>query len=414
MTSAAAHPSLMQGGGATFWRCAGAKDNGFRGDGGLLRRGGLDKRRETLDFQSWAFSLMTNRTSAAAVLARPAPALDEIFAKAKQVEKWLLDPAIQVADGPCVGGIAGWIGADGSPSFAYGEITGYWLSWVSGVAGERDRIAARARAAVDFLAAVWSQERPPQTRFYLAAAAPDWRNRAVFSFDMAMILRGLAHAAELVGHAPCAAAAERVVPWLSRCIGPDGTLSTHLVLDAGGPLPRRWSTEAGPFQAKTAAAVLQAPAAWLPGELARAARHTLAKWRGRAREHADMHPRLYALEGEILAGGAADASLAGTAVPASGWLPENAALPAAPVRADVLAQAIRILVLAEGDSALAPWAPAMALTGALLDHITEEGAVLFRETAGPRNVWCALFAAQALAWLAACAEGRRVERHRLV
>jgi hypothetical protein len=31
---------------------------------------------------------MTNRTSAAAVLARPAPEPDEIFAKAKLVEKW--------------------------------------------------------------------------------------------------------------------------------------------------------------------------------------------------------------------------------------------------------------------------------------------------------------------------------------
>ena len=360
---------------------------------------------------------MTNRTSAAALLARPAPAPDEIFAKARLVENWLLNPAIQVASGPCAGGIAGWVEADGSPSFAYGEITGYWLSWISGIAAGRDSVAARARAAVDFLAAAWSRRAPSQTRFYLAATAPDWRNRAVFSFDMAMMLRGLAHAAELIGNEPCAAAAARIIPWLSRCIGPDGTLSTHLIVDAGGPLPRRWSTECGPFQAKTAAAVLQAPTAWLSAELVNAARQTLARWRGCACEHADMHPRLYALEGEILAGGAADASLAGTVVPPDGWLPEHAAQVYGKlneVRADVLAQAVRILVLAEGDGALEPWGPAMALSGALLDHVTEEGAVLFREAAGPRNVWCALFAAQALAWLAACAEGRAIEHHRLV
>jgi hypothetical protein len=362
---------------------------------------------------------MTNRTSAAAILARLAPAPDEIFAKARRVENWLLNPAIQVASGPYAGGIAGWLEADGSPSFVYGEITGYWLTWVSSIGtarigGERDKVAARVRAAVAFLAATWSRRAPPQTRFYLAAAAPDWRNRAVFSFDMAMILRGLAHAAELIGSAPCAAVAERIVPWLSRCIAPDGALTTHVILDAGGPLPRRWSTEAGPFQAKAAAAILQAPAAWLPAELARAARHSLAKWQGRAGEHADMHPRLYALEGEILAGGNADPDLAGTVVPADGWLPEHAAFPAAPVRADVLAQAIRVLVLAEGSAAFDPRAPAMALLGALLDHVTKEGAVLFRAKDGPRNVWCALFAAQALAWLVACAEGRRIAHDRLV
>jgi hypothetical protein len=357
---------------------------------------------------------MTNRTSAAAVLARPAPAPDEISAKAKQVEGWLLNPAIQVARGPYAGAIAGWVEADGSPSFAYGEITGYWLTWLSGIAGEHAALAPRAAAAVAFLAAAWSRAEPPQTRFYLAAAAPDWRNRAVFSFDMAMILRGLAHAAALIGEGPCAAVAERIVPWLARCIGPDGTLATHRIVDAGGPLPRRWSTEPGPFQAKTAAALLQAPAAWLPADLAAAARHTLAKWQGRACEHTDMHPRLYTLEGEILAGGAADASLAGTAVPEDGWLPENAAHPAAPARADVLAQAIRVLTVAQGDAALDPWGPAMALLGALLDHVTSEGAVLFRAEAGPRNVWCALFAAQALAWLDACAAGRRIAPDRLV
>jgi hypothetical protein len=104
-------------------------------------------------------------------------------------------------------------------------------------------------------------------------------------------------------------------------------------------------------------------------------------------------------------------------VPPDGWLPEHAAqVYGKPneVRADVLAQAIRILVLAEGDDALDPRGPAMALAGALLDHVTEEGAVLFRQAAGPRNVWCALFAAQALAWLVACAEGRAIKRHRLV
>ncbi|MGH7111739.1 MAG: hypothetical protein ACREFK_15080, partial [Stellaceae bacterium] len=100
---------------------------------------------------------MTNRTSAAALLARPAPAPAEISARARRIEEWLLSPAIQVQSGPHTGAIAGWLESDGRPSFAYGEITGYWLSWISGLAGERPQLASRVRAAVDFLARAWSQ-----------------------------------------------------------------------------------------------------------------------------------------------------------------------------------------------------------------------------------------------------------------
>jgi hypothetical protein len=338
----------------------------------------------------------------------------EISDAAGRIEEWLLTAPIQSTAAPYAGGVAGWLEADGATSFTYGEITGYWLTWLSGLRRDPADIALRAAAAVGFLEATWSGAEPPPTRLYQHPAAPDWRNRAVFCFDMAMIVRGLAHAAPAVGAERCAAVAKRVLPWLTRCISEDGTLLTHVALTGGGPLPWRWSTMPGPFQMKAAAALLQAPAAWLPPPLAEAACRTIARWQGRAAEHADLHPRLYALEGGVLAGGSAAADLAGIVIPADGRITENAADPTALVRADVLAQAIRILVLVEGEAAAGAQARAALLADALLCHVNTEGAVLFRRGTGPRNVWCAMFAAQALSWLAAGTRGEAIDRTSLV
>lgn len=357
---------------------------------------------------------MLEGISAAAPKLQPIATPAEISATALQIKEWLLTAPIQSTAGPCAGGVTGWLEADGTASYAYGEITGYWLTWLSGIPQDSSRVASRAAAAVGFIEASWGGSAPPPTRIYLRAAAPDWRNRAIFSFDMAMMVRGLAHTRELVGPERCAAAAARILPWLARCIGEDGTLMTHLPLAGGGPLPCRWSTQAGPFQAKAAAALLQAPTVWLPPELREAARRTIEKWSGRAAEHADLHPRLYALEGAILAGGAPAADLAGTRLPADGRLAEHASDPTALVRADVLAQAIRILALVEGEAAATARARAGVLADALLDHVGIDGAVLFRRGTGPRNVWCALFAAQALAWLAAHATSEAIDPGSLV
>ena len=353
-----------------------------------------------------------NRSSAAANLPRAPSSIDEARAALHRIEGWLSGGAVQVPAGPAAGGIAGWLDGRGDPVFAYGEITGYWLSWAAGLRGNRGAIAERIAAAVAFLDREWRRERPQNRR--MLRAGSDWRNRALFSFDMAMMLRGLACAAEIVDSRACAAAAEQVLPWLLCCIRPDGTLATHILFDGEDPLPDRWSTRPGPFQTKTAAGLLGLPGAWLPAELARAAERTLAKWRGRAAEHLDLHPRLYALEGEILRGARVGPSLAGTALPSDGRLAANAAVAGGPVRSDVLAQAARLLIAAAGGDPGDRDSRIMALVGALLDHVTPEGAVLFELPAGPRNVWCAIFAAQALSWLAERAAGAAVVARRLV
>jgi hypothetical protein len=358
---------------------------------------------------------MTNGTSAVAVRSSTVLTTAEISATAQQITEWLLTAPIQQACRPYAGrGVAGWLEADGAPSFAYGEITGYWLTWLSGIRGDQPRAASCAAAAVAFLGSIWSGAEPPPTRLYAAPAPADWRNRAVFTFDMAMILRGLAHATEIVGGETCEAAARRVAPWVERCIADDGSLHPYLPWGGGSPLPLRWSTQPGPFQAKAAAALLRVPPAWLPQRLRDAARATLAKWEGQAARHTELHPRFYAIEGSILSGGHADPELAGTAIPPDGRLAEDQADPDGLVRADVLAQGIRILTLVEGEAAAAARQRAMVLAGALIHHVAPDGGILFRRGSGPRNVWCSMFAAQALSWLAAGSAGQAIERDKLV
>ena len=356
--------------------------------------------------------MMDGVAAAAETSSRTAGAA-EIAEAASRIEEWLLTAPIQSTAPPFPGGVTAWLEADDTIGFTYGEITGYWLTWLSGLGTARERVD-RTAAAVAFLDATWSGAEPPATRLYVHPGAPDWRNRAVFSFDMAMIVRGLAHAVPAVGLECCTAVARHVMPWLTRCIGADGTLLTHVAVAGGGPLPWRWSTTPGPFQTKAAAALLQAAPGWLPPALAEAAHRTIAKWQGQAAVHADLHPRLYALEGRILSGGAPIADLAGIVVPADGRVTENADDPTALVRADVLAQAIRILALVDGAGEADARARAVRLAEALLHHINAEGAVLFRRGTGPRNVWCAMFAAQAFAWLTAAARGETIERTRLV
>ena len=129
------------------------------------------------------------------------PASSEAVDEAtRRVERWLLTSSIQISDGPQRGGIAGWLDAHGEPEFVYLEITGYYLTsmaWlIAGGArgGESGELAReRGQRAAEWLAGSVSAGRLPPTRLYLARApVRDWRNDAVFSFDLAMAARGLA------------------------------------------------------------------------------------------------------------------------------------------------------------------------------------------------------------------------------
>jgi hypothetical protein len=304
-----------------------------------------------------------------------------------RVAHWLKAAPIQHTQGAGHGGIAGHLDAAGRPGFIYGEVIGYWLRWASLYAPN----PALMTAAVGYIARQWSGTSPAPTR---AGASEDWRNGAVFSFDLAMILRGVADAAPVVGEVCCAKVAARLVPWLERMIGPDGTLLSHLALGTA-ELPDRWSTRCGPYQAKTASAILQVPDHWLSSALAASARRTLATWKGKSAAHRELHARFYAIEGMM--NGADSFEPAGilASMRGEGRFPEEIGNPNSELRADIQAQALRLLCLMPD----VPKSVLDKVSAGLCRHIRGDGSVSFRVGEPDANVWCAQFTHQALDWL---------------
>jgi hypothetical protein len=335
---------------------------------------------------------------------------------AERIEAWLLGDGPQVAAGRHAGAIAGWLNDDGTPAFLYPEITGYFLTWLSFVAAvrpERRREAAeRAACAVAWLAHLHENGDPPATRL---AGHRDWRSTTVFSFDVAMVLRGLGCALALVG-APAEALLRRLAARFPGWFGGAGVLQAHLALGAGVTLPDRWATRPGIHHVKGACALLLLPPEVLAPATRELAERTVEHWRSAAVDPGagdpELHPALYCLEGLfLLALTRDDAALARAAARgyaaliqraqrADGSLPAALDRPAAPARSDVLAQALRLGLLLRARGLLGGPRPAQrlaALSDALRGFVTARGSVLFSPNP-PRhhNVWAAMFAHQAL------------------
>jgi hypothetical protein len=67
--------------------------------------------------------------------------------KTASISQWLRTSDIVFRAGPHKGAVAGWLSEDGDPSFAYPEITGYYLSWLASsahVEGPSDVLSAPA------------------------------------------------------------------------------------------------------------------------------------------------------------------------------------------------------------------------------------------------------------------------------
>lgn len=319
-------------------------------------------------------------------------ALDKAMAMARdRTGRWLAAASYQVRAGAQAGAIAGALDAAGHPRFLYGEITGYWLRWAAQYHPDPDRIGA----AVAWLDRQWSASRPPSTR---PGARGDWRNQALFSFDLAMVLQGLADVAPLLGGSTALTIGRRIGLCLEAMVGADGLLEACIVRDPEG-FPVRWSTQRGPYQAKSAVAILSVPAGWTPSVVIEAAHRTLAYWLGTTGASGPWHPRLYAAEGNLRAGAINPALALLRELPTSGVItePPGDDEPAPRValrRADVLAQALRLRLL------VSPETPALRRDAALslLSHVRADGALGFSDEDSGANIWCALFAHQALDW----------------
>jgi len=316
---------------------------------------------------------------------------------ADRIERWLLSSAIQVRTGPEGGGVAGWLDACGKPVFAYPEITGYYLTCLSFMRriGRRDeRIASNAQRAVAWLHAK-SRDATLRTRYYLRSDVADWRNEAEFSFDLAMVLRGLANVKGMVDEGARSEAEAAFQQRFCRFVTSTGEIAPCRALN-GVNSPDRWSTRPGSFQLKTAAALL------CTGSLRESGRKTIDNTFNRWRSHRSVngderHATMYALEGLILFGlrGCEDALKAAAALYA------QCARRVTTARSDVVAQFLRAGCVLRSRGFLTPAQCAQLdpLAETLSRFSDEDGAVYYSLAEPPplrhRNAWCAMFAYQA-------------------
>ena len=367
--------------------------------------------RQNIEERGTAIGAAGSRADEAAMTPFPPPS-----SNGAELVRWLLDGPVQRGDG----GVAGWVDAQGRAVYVYPEIAGYFLQWLAWRATQGDghaQLAPRAEATQRWLAKWASNPGPLVTRVDDVDDLTDWRNDAVFCFDLAMVLRGLAAAHNQRLIRTDEALVDTVCRELERLIGADGTFDACRVhASANEPFPTRWSTQRGAFLAKAAAGIDFA-ATRLPGLSARlrdAARGTFDASLDAlvAEPHPETHPLLYALEGYLNwpahpdfarrlpdAGDCFDALVA--RCDALGRVPESA-LDAGPARLDIVAQAMRAALLLDhhrGTTRHRAFVQRLATT--LRHAVTADGAVLFVRDAAPlqRNAWATMFASQALAWM---------------
>lgn len=334
---------------------------------------------------------------------------------------WLFDGPAQINSGPHAGAVAGSIDTAGRAIYGYPEITGYYLQWLAWRCrgGESTAVAVpRAMAAQRWLGAWLATGDPLPMRVHLTDGVDDWRNQAMFCFDVAMVVRGVAAAANAGLLVPDRAIVTGLSDALARMVADDGMFAAFAPAEAGARLPVRWSTRRGGFLAKAAAGVISA--ADLPGMAPRVVAAAEATWSASLnaalnQPHDELHPQLYAFEGILSRPGHQRTVSALPRLAAAfegllalrtrrGALPEcrrGHATSAGPERIDVIAQTLRVGYLLQRY--LPGWTPdAIALARLrhlLRTQIRADGSVPFAlDAVTPvSNVWAAMFADQAIA-----------------
>jgi hypothetical protein len=345
---------------------------------------------------------------------------DTLENAARRVEGWLLESDALLPGGPHRGGVAGWLDRDGRPEFVYLEITGYYLTsmaWLAAGAANsshrRERALERGRRAVDWMRSVTAGEAVPPTRLYLSSGRDDWRNAAIFTFDLAMAARGVACFAAVTRVDEGVALLRDLGARLEEICSNTPLLPSHGLRDGtGNTVPDRWSTRPGPHHIKAAAALLRLPEGVLGDAVIQACRATITHWKAALQTSwpcSELHPLLYGVEGLLIQESAVREETLDSVEQIyerllrlqgqDGSLPSVAVRGSGEVRSDVLAQTLRAGALLQAGGRLRDddWSRRLdALTAALLRHVGEDGGVLFAMDQKIANTWCAIFTHQAL------------------
>ena len=342
----------------------------------------------------------------------------ELTQAAGRIEGWLLHSGVQVDDGFARGGIAGWLDAEGRPKFVYLEAAGYYLTAMAWLASGAACSPSHAEAArwcahrtVRWVADLLSNRDPLPTRLYLTDARADWRNGAVFIFDLAMAARGVAASRDVRGRRERRHIIRRLCARIDEISCDADIFRSHEPLPGPAAVPDRWSTKPGPHHLKAAAAILGLPERAVASSLREVAQRTYGHWTAALATQRwpaeELHALLYGLEGVLIETRGCDrddlrlvaglfAELMELQAP-DGALPET--IHGGVVRSDVLAQALRVGAALRGRGYLigSAWTDRLdGLTDALLGLLRPDGGVLFCAHQPISNTWCALFAHQAL------------------
>jgi hypothetical protein len=349
----------------------------------------------------------------------------------QKIQNWLLSSDVQLTDGPHRGGVAGWLNEKGIAEFLYPELMGYYLTWLAflSVASRcNEAIYSHARNALRWISDRFADGSIPPTRLYLQSSCEDWRNSVIFSFDAAMLSRGVALA-------PCSDDAKgreeilaRILNYLGCFIDGNGFIQPYLRVQSGPtpPLPDRWSLAIGPYQLKIAAAIFSLPPDAVPHDLAAAAERFFGHWRNCFLSNqlkGETHPILYYLEGLLLAG-AYDIDeeawsqaafvynrLMEAQLP-EGSLPSRLNDTGTAIRSDVLAQALRIGSILRSRGYLSHfWEEKLAtLAMSLKSFVQNDGSVQFCRDgrARHRNTCSAIFSHQALCFFERLSTGQTI------
>lgn len=336
---------------------------------------------------------------------------------------WLLSEPVLRPSGTGLG-VVNWLNEDGIWDGLYPEICGYHLQFTASAAppaGTGDdapfRVAAAGVAA--WLDRVGGAEAEPLTLYQRDITESDWRNRCLFAFDLAIILRGFAAAeARWPGLTP-GGVSDRYAASLSRMVE-NQRLASHRLRPglSYADVPVKWSTTSGVHHVKAAAALAGLSRPGLSAIIDETLRDEAKLFgrEGQARMR-ELHPFHYFIEGWLMLWGQtqdpralANAARAFEMVlsqidPHSGLAPPVANMRNGETRSDVLAQALRAGLVLEAAGQLNGHTYRMwrrrrhALLTALLQRIAPDGGIIFDRVGHHRNAWASMFAWQALRFL---------------